>query len=102
MGEGGKIIDYHSSDFFPERWFDAVFVLRTDNSTLYQRLQQRGYGERKITNNIECEIFGTILEESRESYRQEIVHELHSNTPEDLEHNIDLIVQWIEGWQQQT
>ena len=64
-------------------------------------MSHRGYGERKLTNNIECEIFGTILEESRDSYRQEIVHELHSNVPEDLEHNVDLIVQWIGGWQQQ-
>ncbi|XP_049816020.1 adenylate kinase isoenzyme 6 isoform X2 [Schistocerca nitens] len=41
MAEGGKIVDYHSCDFFPERWFDIVFVLRTDNTVLYDRLVQR-------------------------------------------------------------
>ena len=41
LGEGGKIVDYHSAEFFPERWFNAVFVLRTDNTLLYQRLEQR-------------------------------------------------------------
>ena len=41
MSEGGNAVEYHSSDFFPERWFDAVFVLRTDNTILYDRLQQR-------------------------------------------------------------
>jgi len=41
MSKGGNIVDYHSCEFFPERWFDVVFVLRTDNSILYKRLQQR-------------------------------------------------------------
>ena len=26
MCEGGNIVDYHGCDFFPERWFDIVFV----------------------------------------------------------------------------
>ena len=41
VSEGGYIIDYHSCEFFPERWFDIVFVLRTDNTILYDRLQKR-------------------------------------------------------------
>ena len=41
MCKGGNIVDYHSCEFFPERWFDVVFVLRTDNSILYKRLEQR-------------------------------------------------------------
>lgn len=41
MEEGGKIVDYHGCDFFPERWFDVVFVLRTNNTLLYDRLEKR-------------------------------------------------------------
>ena len=41
MSEGGNIIDYHGCEFFPERWFDIVFVLRTDNTVLYNRLEKR-------------------------------------------------------------
>lgn len=41
MCEGGNIVDYHGCDFFPERWFDIVFVLRTNNTVLYQRLEHR-------------------------------------------------------------
>lgn len=41
MSEGGNVVDYHGCDFFPERWFDIVFVLRTNNTTLYERLEQR-------------------------------------------------------------
>ena len=41
MCEGGNVVDYHGCEFFPERWFDIVFVLRTNNTTLYERLEQR-------------------------------------------------------------
>ena len=41
VSAGGTIVEYHGCDFFPERWFDAVFVLRTDNTILYDRLQLR-------------------------------------------------------------
>ncbi|XP_035514938.1 adenylate kinase isoenzyme 6 [Morone saxatilis] len=41
MVEGGMIVDYHGCDLFPERWFHIVFVLRTDNTQLYTRLESR-------------------------------------------------------------
>ena len=41
MTEGGKIVDYHGCDFFPERWFDIIFVLRTNNTALFDRLSKR-------------------------------------------------------------
>ncbi|XP_066566759.1 adenylate kinase isoenzyme 6 isoform X1 [Amia ocellicauda] len=98
MAEGGVIVDYHGCDFFPERWFHIVFVLRTDNSFLYDRLENRGYVGKKLQDNIQCEIFQTIYEEAMESYKQEIVHQLPSNEPEDLERNLEQIVQWMEQW----
>ncbi|XP_017941379.2 adenylate kinase isoenzyme 6, partial [Manacus vitellinus] len=98
MREGGVVVDYHGCDFFPERWFHIVFVLRTDNSFLYDRLESRGYTGKKLQDNIQCEIFQTLYEEAMESYKKEIVHQLPSNTPEDLERNLDQIMQWIEQW----
>ena len=98
MASGGKIVDYHGSDFFPERWFDIVFVLRTDNKILYDRLVARGYNGKKLEDNIDCEIFQTILEEARESYKPEIVHELQSNTSEQLKDNVIRMCQWVEQW----
>ena len=38
--EGGVVVDYHSCDIFPERWFDLVVVLTCDNSELYDRLKR--------------------------------------------------------------
>ena len=45
--EGGMIVDFHSCDFFPERFFDCVIVLQTDNSVLWERLEKRGYNEKE-------------------------------------------------------
>ncbi|XP_068740237.1 adenylate kinase isoenzyme 6-like [Montipora capricornis] len=98
MCEGGNIVDYHGCDFFPERWFDIVFVLRTNNTTLYERLEHRGYNGKKLSENVECEIMQTILEEARDSYRKEIVHELQSNSTDELENNLEQIEAWIQQW----
>ncbi|XP_029186058.2 adenylate kinase isoenzyme 6-like [Acropora muricata] len=98
MSEGGNVVDYHGCDFFPERWFDIVFVLRTNNTTLYERLEQRGYDGKKLSENVECEIMQTILEEARDSYKKEIVNELQSNTTDELENNLEQIEAWIQQW----
>ena len=51
---------------------------------------------------MQCEIFRTILEEAKDSYKPEIVHELDSNTPEDMESNLERILQWVESWKSQN
>jgi len=99
MEDGNNIVDYHGCDFFPERWFDLVVVLRTDNNVLYPRLEKRGYSPKKISENIECEIMQVILEEARESYKKEIIWELQNNTLEDMERNVEGIVSWVQQWQ---
>ena len=40
----------------------------------------------------------TILEEARESYKKEIVHELQSNTTDELENNLEQIEAWVKQW----
>ncbi|XP_077299312.1 adenylate kinase isoenzyme 6 [Arctopsyche grandis] len=98
ISPGGNIVDYHGCDFFPERWFDVVFVLRADNTNLYDRLIARGYEGKKLEDNIQCEIFQTILEEAQSSYNSEIVHELQNNSEQELHQNIKQIVKWITKW----
>ncbi|CAG8472623.1 9917_t:CDS:2 [Diversispora eburnea] len=96
--KGGNIVDFHSCEIFPERWFDLVLVLRTNNTILYDRLETRGYIQKKITENIECEIFQEILEEAKESYSSEIVIELQSNSLQDMENNSIRIEEWVKNW----
>ena len=96
--QGGLIIDHHVADIFPERWFDIVFVLRANNTDLYDRLASRGYTGKKLEENVQAEIFQTVLDEAKEGYREEIVHELQSNTEQQREENCTRILSWIDQW----
>ncbi|KAJ9506654.1 AAA domain-containing protein [Haematococcus lacustris] len=99
--EGGCIVDHHGCDFFPERWFDLVVVLQTDNTLLYDRLAARGYGPSKVQENVQCEIMMVVLEEARDSYREEVVQALRSDTAEQLEANVSQLVAWVKQFQAQ-
>nr|CAB3456391.1 unnamed protein product [Digitaria exilis] len=98
MEEGGILVDYHGCDFFPERWFDLVVVLQTDNSILHDRLTCRGYTGSKLSNNIECEIFQVLLEEAKESYKEDIVMPLRSDNVEDVSSNVGTLTDWVNNW----
>jgi adenylate kinase len=41
-----------------------------------------------------------VLEDARESYAPEIVVELTSESPDDVEENVARIVSWVEQWKQ--
>ena len=96
--KGGMIVDYHSSEFFPERFFSHVIVLtcgREDTKILYERLEQRdGYTKEKIRQNVECEIFGECVEEAKEAYTGEgVVHVRSNETEEEMEATVKFIVE---------
>ena len=92
----GLLLEYHSCDLFPREWIDAVFVLRTDNTLLYDRLTSRGYAGKKLQDNIECEIFQTILDEAHAAFDNVI--QLKSDLPEDMESNSAAIQDFIMTW----
>jgi adenylate kinase len=94
----GIVADYHVCEVFPERWFDLVLVLRTSTDVLYDRLTERGYNDRKRSQNMESEIMQIILEEAKESYASEIVHEVQSDTIEDMGSTVQRVVTWVEQW----
>lgn len=100
MDAGGNIVEYHSCEFFPERWFDAVYVIQCNNTILYDRLQQRGYNQTKIKENIECEIFQEVLNEAKESYADEIVYQLSGETEANFVDGIKQITDFIENFKQ--
>lgn len=96
MRNGGVLLDTHSLiDYFPERWFDLVLVLETDNTILYDRLSRRGYAQKKVEENVECEIMRVVRDEAVESYAEEIVQILPSNSVEDMESNAERVVTWF-------
>lgn len=83
---------------FPRSWIDLVIVLRTNSTRLYDRLTARQYPERKLQENLDSEIMQVLLEEARQSYDEEIIVELESNEPGDIEKNVDRIGIWINHW----
>eukprot|EP00040_Diaphanoeca_grandis_P040010 m.260932 g.260932 ORF g.260932 m.260932 type:complete len:173 (-) comp40900_c0_seq1:71-589(-) len=95
ISEGGVIVDYHGCDFFPERYFQLVVVLRTDNTTLWTRLEKRGYPVAKVQENVQAEIMQVVLEEARESYKQEIIQEMQNDNVEQMEENLTRIQAWF-------
>lgn len=76
-------------------------MLRCDSTTLYDRLTARGYKDKKLEENIDAEIMQVLLDEARESYAEEIVVELKSETAEDIEGNLGRIEQWVEQWKRE-
>lgn len=95
IADGGCVIDHHTCGFYPERFFQLVVVLRCDNTILYDRLDARGYNEKKLSENIEAEIMQVVADDAAESYDEDIVVELRSESPEDLEQNCQRIIAWI-------
>lgn len=98
--DGDCVVDYHGCDFFPERWFDLIVVLETDNSVLYPRLEARGYSAEKISENISCEVFGIVKEEALNAYPPERVVCLRSETVDDIESNVERILEWTRQFNQ--
>lgn len=47
---------------------------------------------------MDSEIMQVLLDEARESYKEEIVVELKSESTEDVEGNLERIEQWVESW----
>ncbi|KAK5680988.1 factor activating pos9 [Elasticomyces elasticus] len=98
LEDGGQIIDWHACDLFPPSQIDLVCVVRCDNKLLYDRLKKRGYGEKKLQENMDCEIMEVLLSEAREAYDENMVVELKSESTEDIDSNVERIEQWITSW----
>uniref|UniRef100_A0A2K5QXT0 Uncharacterized protein n=1 Tax=Cebus imitator TaxID=2715852 RepID=A0A2K5QXT0_CEBIM len=58
---------------------------------IHERLETRGYNEKKLTDSIQCEIFQVLYEEATASYKEEIVYQLPKN-------NVEQIWKWIKQW----
>ncbi len=54
-----------------------------------------GYSQRKITENIDCEIFGVVLEEAQDSYKEDVVKAMSSESVEDMERNLAELRAWL-------
>src|SRR5690349_16544927 len=100
MKEGGNVAEYHSSEFFPERFFQAVFVVRCNTDILFKRLEDRGYNGKKIQNNVEYEIFQVALDEAKSSYNKNIVFEVRGETKKDTDEGLALVKEFLDNYKE--
>lgn len=88
---GGTILDHHSVDWFPERWTHLVVVLRASTHILHDRLSARGYGKKKLDENMQAEIMQVVLDEAKQSYPKIQVLELLNDTVQQQTNNVKVI-----------
>lgn len=87
-----NLIECIHADMIDPDLIDLVFVCRTNNTQLYDRLKARNYNEAKIGNNIQAEIFQTILDEVKEVFSGEsMCVELTNDSLDDLDRNVELV-----------
>lgn len=110
--KGGWVVDFHSCWFFPSDWFDLVLLIRTDTDILFDRLVARHYVDRKVQENVQCEIFGVVLEEAIRNFESQqeeqsswlsspsMIWVRKNNTVEQMEETVLSLLRWIEDWKE--
>lgn len=63
----GFVIDSHLSHYLPKEWVDFCIIIKCDIKVLEERLKKRKYTKDKIRENLDVEIFDTILNEAKEA-----------------------------------
>lgn len=87
-----SIVECIHADCLPTDQVDWVYVCRTENRKLYDRLKARKYNDVKLSNNLQAEIFQTIYDEALENFGDSKLTELHNNEIRDLEINSATII----------
>lgn len=64
--KGDLIIDSHFSQDLPSEFVDLIVVVKCDLKELKTRLENRGYSESKIRENLDSEIFDICMNECLE------------------------------------
>tara|TARA_B100000315_G_scaffold260875_1_gene326698 strand:- start:8405 stop:8848 length:444 start_codon:yes stop_codon:yes gene_type:complete len=63
----GLVIDSHLSHYLPKKYIDEVIVCKCDLLKLKKRLVEKGYDSKKVTENMDSEIFDVCYNEAREN-----------------------------------
>jgi adenylate kinase len=77
--EGVVIIEGHYADIVPSSLVDLVIVLRTHPEVLINRLEAKGWSERKVRENVQAEILGSCTFNALNAYRNELVYEIDTS-----------------------
>jgi len=80
------VVSHYAPDVVPREAVLVAFVLRRSPYELSQVLAERGYGERKILENVQAEVLDVCLVEAVRAYGPELVYEIDTTgrRPEDV------------------
>ncbi|MEM2134219.1 MAG: adenylate kinase family protein [Candidatus Freyarchaeota archaeon] len=82
--EGVVIVEGHYADIVPSNLVDVAIILRTHPKILAKRMESKGWGERKISENVQAEILGSCTFNALEAYGKDMVYEIDTtNLSED-------------------
>jgi adenylate kinase len=77
--KGDVVIDSHLSHYLLPKFVDYVVVVKCELKELKKRLEERGYSNNKIRENLDCEIFDICLTEAMESGHEVFIIENEEN-----------------------
>jgi len=64
------LIDGHIAHLIPDKFVDAVVVLRCEPEALKKRLEKRRWNKTKVNENAEAELISIIAYEARENHKK--------------------------------
>lgn len=90
------IFDHHTPYVLKGLGIAVCGVVRAPTEVLYDRMQERGYPERKVRENVEAEIMQVCLDEAREAFGDDRVKECMSTDEASLSSAVKLLLEEIE------
>ena len=73
QNKNGLIIDSHLSHLIPSKYIDLCIITKCNLKTLKKRLENKGYDENKVNENLETEIMDICLNEAYENKHKILV-----------------------------
>ena len=93
---GLTIIEGHLAHHLP---CDVVVVLRCDPDILRERLEKRGYSEKKINHNVEWELMGSMWNEYEDTNVPWTEFDCSNSSASDI---VKSIIEWLDSGMQST
>ena len=94
--DGLTIIEGHLAHHLP---CDVVVVLRCDPDILRERLEKRGYSEKKINHNVEWELMGSMWNEYEDTNVPWTEFDCSNSSASDI---VKSIIEWLDSGMQST
>jgi len=78
------VVDSHLSHFLPKSLVNVCVILKCDLKILKRRLEERGYNQKKIDENVEAEIMESCFVEALENGHKIIL----ADSSKDVDYNL--------------